>query len=235
MNDNLISVIIPCHNQGIFLQDTLDSVYCQTHRNIEIIIVDDASDDNFTINKLHGLKSKGLKIINAEVYNPSITRNIGIENCKGDFYVPLDADDLLHEQFIEKCLHKILNNKCLGAVSSWTMCFGKEDSLLKYKSGGIENYLYHTNCTVTALVKKSVWSEVKGYDSDMTEGMEDWDFWLSITSKNYLIEIIQEPLFFYRIKNLSRQTEAITKSEIIKKKINTKHKILMNRYFGNES
>ena len=231
MNTNLVSVIIPCHNQGIYLQDALDSVYRQTHQNTEIIIVNDASDDDFTLKKLQELKAKGLKIIDVNVRNPSITRNIGIKNCLGNFFIPLDADDILHEQFVEKSLDKIIHNSQLAAVSSWTMCFGTEDFLLKYKSGGIENYIYHTNCTVTALIRKKVWQEVNGYDFNMTEGMEDWDFWLSVTSRGWLIEIIQEPLFFYRIKKNSRQTEATKQAEIIKEKINVKHSGVFKRFF----
>ena len=231
MKTNLVSVIIPCHNQGIYLKDALDSVYRQTHQNIEIIIVNDASEDDFTLNKLQELKAEGLKIIDIDVRNPSIARNIGVENCSGNFFVPLDADDILHEQFIEKSLDKILSNSQLAAVSSWTMCFGTEDFLLKYKSGGIENYIYHTNCTVTALIHKKVWQEVNGYDLNMAEGMEDWDFWLSVTSRGWLVEIIQEPLFFYRIKRNSRQTEATLKAEIIREKINIKHEMFLKSYF----
>jgi Glycosyl transferase family 2 len=232
MNNPLISVIIPCHNQGIYLQDALDSVFQQTYKNLEIIIVNDGSDDDFTLQKLQEVRALGLKIIDVAVYNPSVTRNIGIENCTGEYIVPLDADDILDKVFIEKSLSILLNNNKLGAVSSWTMLFGARDSLQKYKSGGIENYIYYTNATITALFSKKTWKAVGGYDSAMIYGAEDWDFWLGVTSRGLGIEIIEEPLFFYRIKKQSRNIDASLKFEGIKRKLTQKHEAVFGQYFG---
>jgi glycosyltransferase involved in cell wall biosynthesis len=231
MNTQLVSVIIPCHNQGIYLQDALDSILRQTHQNIEIIIINDGSDDNFTRHKLQEVKTLGLKVIDVSVYNPSITRNIGIENCLGEYIVPLDADDILDERFIEKSLAILLNNSNLGAVSSWTMLFGVNDSLQKYKSGGVENYIYYTNATITAIFSKKTWKEVGGYDPSMIEGAEDWDFWLGVTSRGLEIEIIEEPLFFYRIKKQSRNVEAALKFEGIKRRLTQKYEQVFKQFF----
>jgi glycosyltransferase involved in cell wall biosynthesis len=231
MNPQLVSVIIPCHNQGIYLQDALDSVLRQTYKNIEIIIVNDGSDDDFTLLKLQEVKDLGLKVIDVSVYNPSIARNIGIENCMGEYIVPLDADDILHEEFIEKSLAILLNNNRLGAVSSWTMLFGAKDALQKYKSGGVENYIYYTNSTITAIFSKKTWTNVGGYDPSMIEGAEDWDFWLGVTSKGLDIEIIEESLFFYRIKNQSRNVEAALKFDEIKRRLTQKHEQVFKQYF----
>jgi glycosyltransferase involved in cell wall biosynthesis len=232
MSNPLVSVIIPCHNQGIYLQDALDSVLRQTHQNIEIVIVNDGSDDNFTLHKLQEVRELGLKIIDVAVYNPSTTRNIGIENCRGEYIVPLDADDIIDDGFIEKSLSILLNNNRLGAVSSWTMLFGAKDSLQKYKSGGVENYIYYTNATITATFSKKTWKAVGGYDPSMIDGAEDWDFWLGVTSRGLDIEIIEEPLFFYRIKNQSRNVDAALKFEEIKKKLTQKHEHVFKHYFG---
>jgi glycosyltransferase involved in cell wall biosynthesis len=232
MKNPLVSVIIPCHNQGIYLQDALDSVFQQTYQNLEIIIINDGSDDDFTLQKLQEMRALKLKIIDVAVYNPSIIRNIGIENCTGEYIVPLDADDILDKNFVEKSLAILLNNNKLGAVSSWTMLFGERDNLQKYKSGGIENYIYYTNATITALFSKKTWEAVGGYDPAMIDGAEDWDFWLGVTSKGWDIEIIQEPLFFYRIKKQSRNIDAGQKFEGIKKKLTQKHEAVFGQYFG---
>ena len=83
---NLISVIIPCWNAGIFLKKTLDSVLNQTYSEYEIIIVNDGSTDSETINVIksyHNQNNKKIKVINQSNVGLPAARNIGIKKYKG--------------------------------------------------------------------------------------------------------------------------------------------------------
>lgn len=100
--DTLVSVIIPCYNQGRFLQAAIDSVLAQTHTQIEIIVVNDGSTDNTAGICAAYPQVRYVSIPNSGV---SIARNIGVAHSKGDYIVFLDSDDMLYENAVELNLY----------------------------------------------------------------------------------------------------------------------------------
>jgi glycosyltransferase involved in cell wall biosynthesis len=94
-----VSVIIPCYNYSRFLKQAIDSVFRQTYQNLEIIVVDDGSDDETpAICQAYGDR---IKYVRVERVGLSAARNIGVQFSKGDFVVFLDADDILYESALE--------------------------------------------------------------------------------------------------------------------------------------
>lgn len=99
----LVSVIIPAHNAAAFIHSTLDSVAWQTHRPIEIVVVDDsaAPDTGAVVAQwasAHSGSDTGLelKLVRAEPGSGPKNRNIGLQSASGQFIQFLDHDDLLH-------------------------------------------------------------------------------------------------------------------------------------------
>lgn len=93
MNNELISVIIPVHNGEKYIKECLDSVINQSYKNIEILIVNDCSDDD-SIKIIKKIKDKRIKIINLDQRSGvSTARNKGIELSKGKYITFLDSDD----------------------------------------------------------------------------------------------------------------------------------------------
>ena len=87
----LVSVVIPCYNQGRFLRDALDSVVRQTHPGVEIIVVDDGStDDTADVTQSHAAR-----YIEQRNQGAAIARNAGLRASRGDYVIFLDADDRL--------------------------------------------------------------------------------------------------------------------------------------------
>lgn len=107
---SLVSVIVPVYNTGKYLYQCLNSVLVQTHKNIELIVVDDHSTDPITLEILQKYKQKYPNIIFArnEVNSGlSVTRNKGISLASGDFFTFLDSDDYLLPDFAEVMLNAI--------------------------------------------------------------------------------------------------------------------------------
>jgi len=99
----LVSAIIPTHNRADLLERAIESVLDQTWENLELVIVDDASDDK-TPQFLKSLSDqhKNLKVIrNQESKGAAASRNIAIQNAKGDFIAGLDDDDFWRPNRIE--------------------------------------------------------------------------------------------------------------------------------------
>ena len=104
-NNELVSVIVPCFNSEKFIKKTLNSVLCQTYKSLEIIIIDDCSDDNtlkIVKSLLRNFENK--KIIENQIRTTK-PRNIGIKSARGRYLAFIDHDDIW------------LNNKILDQVN----------------------------------------------------------------------------------------------------------------------
>jgi len=91
-----VSIITPMHNSASYIAETIDSVLAQSYQNWEMIIVDDASDDQGPgIVREYKKKDPRIKLlVNHSKMGPALTRNLAIENSTGRFIAFLDSDDL---------------------------------------------------------------------------------------------------------------------------------------------
>ena len=106
MKNELISVIINVYNAEKYIKKCLESVINQTYKNIEILIINDGSTDD-TLKICKSYKDKRIKIITTENQGLSISRNVGIDNAKGNYLYFVDADDFILEDTVEY-LYKLL-------------------------------------------------------------------------------------------------------------------------------
>jgi len=226
--DILISVIIPCFNYGMYIDHAIASIKAQTHKPFEIIIIDDGSTDEYTSDKLLALRDSTVRIIRTENKGPAAARNIGFAYASGNFILLWDADDLFHETFSEKALAILSHYPRIGAVSSWALCFGDEDYTWYPIGGSVENFMYSTTSPACALVRREAWIDADGFDERYLVGYEDWDFWIRITKKNWLVYIIPELLYYYRQKKQSRVKETFKRHVEIYEQIVEKHPDVFN-------
>ena len=111
-----ISVIITCYNQARFLRDSIESVLQQTHRNIDLIVVDDGSSDD---TQAVAQSFSNVRYIHQSNGGLSAARNRGIDESKGAYLVFLDADDLLYPEAVETNFSFLLKNPAWAFVSGW--------------------------------------------------------------------------------------------------------------------
>ncbi len=103
MENIKISVIIPVYNVEKYIGQCLDSIVNQTYKNLEIIIVNDGSNDNsLEIINRYSQNDRRIKIINLENKGVSFARNIGIKNSEGNYISFVDSDDYLNLNTYEK-------------------------------------------------------------------------------------------------------------------------------------
>lgn len=116
--DKLISVIVPIYNVENYLKECIDSIIYQSYKNLEIILVDDGSTDNSGIicDDYAKIDSR-IKVIHKKNGGISDTRNVGIDNSKGEYILFIDSDD-----YIDKDMCKILINKALKTDSDIVIC-----------------------------------------------------------------------------------------------------------------
>lgn len=108
MENIKFSIIIPAYNSEKFIEECLNSIFSQTYKNIEVIVVDDCSTDN-TVKVIE--KYEQLKVFSTKINSRQGTaRNIGLENCTGDYILFVDSDDSLYDsEVLSKIANKINN------------------------------------------------------------------------------------------------------------------------------
>jgi glycosyltransferase involved in cell wall biosynthesis len=109
-----VSVVIPVFNAEKYISRCLDSVINQTFKDIEIICINDNSQDN-SVNILNEYSSKDKRIkvySNNHNIGAALSRNIGIDNAKGEYIYFIDVDDFIDENYIEIMFSRIEKEKC---------------------------------------------------------------------------------------------------------------------------
>ncbi|MDP1845264.1 MAG: glycosyltransferase family A protein [Candidatus Moranbacteria bacterium] len=226
-----ISVVIPCYNYGEYIEETVESVLAQTFRDYEIIIVDDGSTDQYTLDILDkiGKEHPEIKIVYQFNGHLSNARNNGIKASRGEFFLPLDADDIIEPTMLEKCYEMISSDPKLGFIYTYTHFFGTENSIWKNQEYNFYDLLWANHPTVCALVRKKAWEEAGGYDENMKDGYEDWEFWIRLGKLGWFGKVVKESLFNYRRHGESMLSGTELKHYEIIKYIRTKHKDIYAR------
>lgn len=213
MNNILVSIIIPCYNQGKFIDEAVESVLSQTFQDFEIIIINDGSTDEFTNEFLKTYSRPKTTIITTKNNGVSTARNIGIKAAKGKYILPLDADDRILPSYIEKAVKVIESNEKIGIVYCEAEFFGAKTGKWILENYNFPGILSHSYIFCTGLFKKSAWEKVDGYKSEMIKALEDYEFWLSLIEIGEEVYQIPEVLFQYRQHNVVTRS-TITKSRV---------------------
>lgn len=237
MNSPKVSIIVPCYNQAHFLSDSLQSVLDQFFGAWECIIVNDGSPDNTEeVAQKWCEKDDRFRYIMKPNGGLSSARNAGIAISRGDFILPLDADDLIHPDYLQTLLPVIENNDTVEVVSCYSIFFRDTiDNVVntrKPTGTTIDALLYENMIMATSLFRKESWNRVGGYDEAMKDGFEDWDFWISILKDGAEFKIVPEFLFYYRKAAASMLTNTVANHlESVTKYIYKKHsEVYINKF-----
>jgi glycosyltransferase involved in cell wall biosynthesis len=205
-----VSVIIPCYNQGRYLDDAIASVLVQTYQNLEILVIDDGSTEPETIEVLQNYQQPKTRIIRTENQGVAAARNLGIAQAQGTYILPLDADDKIADSYLEKAVTLLESNQQLGIVYCEAEYFGDRQGTWPLPEYKFPDILVDNMIFCSGLFRKSDWETVGGYNSNLIYGWEDHDFWLSLIELGREVYRIPEVLFFYRQKadSMSRSMTA---------------------------
>jgi glycosyltransferase involved in cell wall biosynthesis len=198
-----VSVIIPCYNQGAYLQEAVESVLAQTFQDLEIFVVDDGSTDTETVNMLKDAVWPKTRVIRTENQGLSTARNTGIREAQGAYILPLDADDKIGKGYLDDAVRILDRHPEIGIVYCEASYFGVKGGRWDLPEYSLDNILNHNVIFCTALYRKADWEAVGGYNANMVYGWEDWDFWLSLIHRGLKVYRIPKVHFYYRLREVS--------------------------------
>jgi glycosyltransferase involved in cell wall biosynthesis len=201
--DKKVSVIVPCYNQGKYLEEAIDSVINQTYSNWECIIINDGSTDETEEIALKLVAKDGrINYYTKPNGGLSSTRNFGVDKSIGTYILPLDADDKIHATYIEKAV-TVFQDSDVKVVYCEAERFDAGEGKFEFPEYSRSLLAYYNLIICSGLYKKEDFIDAGGYNINMKFGWEDWDFWISMLKNGGNVFRIPEILFYYRIKEKS--------------------------------
>jgi glycosyltransferase involved in cell wall biosynthesis len=245
MNNPKISVIVPAYNCAKYIEDSIRSLFVQSFKDFEIIIINDGSTDAtfYIISSListcpEEFKDRIILINNKKNSGCFQSRTIGIKKAKGEYVLIHDADDISLPYRIEKQYNFLEKNKevwCVGGHSININEEGKEIGYFDYppekNKDIIRGFVNCKNLVMdpTTMFRKDIFEKLGGYSFDHDRFLiGDMDLWVRSILSGEKISNLLEPLIKYRFNShgntLKYKKEMIRQHMIVYKEFMSKHK-----------
>ncbi|MGD0281091.1 MAG: glycosyltransferase, partial [Dissulfurispiraceae bacterium] len=199
------SIVIPCYNHGQYLREALESALRSDFDGYEVIVVDDGSTDEDTLSIIEELKSQlnrrqNVTFLRQENQGLAAARNNGIMAARGEYILPLDADNRIRPNYLRKAIEILDNDPSIGVVYAYAKYIGEKNGFWEFPAFDARKLLLGNFVEACSVLRKSVWEDCNGYDPDMgIMGYEDWDLWIGAMERGWKFHLIKEALFDYRI------------------------------------
>ncbi|MFA0039858.1 glycosyltransferase [Vibrio sp. 10N.261.52.A1] len=238
-----VSIVIPTYNCLDYLPKAIGSVLQQTHQDIELIIIDDNSNDG-TSTYLASIDDERIITLSTLGVGVPQARNLGIEKASGEFIAFLDADDFWFPEKIERQLefHQRYPEMAMSftnyehltedyevivdCFSYWSQFQNREEQFINIDNPLefiIENNVIGTS---TVMVKADVFSQTDSFNADIKYG-EDWELWLRM-SENHQIGVLNSVEVGYLMRATS-----VTQTEDLKLRNLASIETILQRYQNN--
>lgn len=199
----LLSVVIPFHNLGDYISETLDTVLASTYSPFEVIIVNDGSTDARSLAALQSIQDRGLahvRIIHTENQGLATTRNVGAEAVHGEFVTFVDADDLVEPNFFQRAVDVLQRYANVTFVYSWVRYFGESSAFWPTWNAEFPYLLGHNMLSAFAVVRRSAFLRWARNRPDVEYSLEDFEGWIGLLKAGGVGVSLPHPLVHYRIR-----------------------------------
>ncbi len=232
MNLPKITVYIPSHNYGRFLEQAIESVLLQTMDEWELLVIDDNSSDNTPDVMKYYQGDERIRLFSTSGIGLPSVCNLALKEARGQYIIRLDGDDIFDENILLVLGNYLKRNKDCSMVFPDFYYIDENGNIFAHER---REKVYETNHVMDlpangacSLIQKSVLEKIGGYREDL--GAQDgYDLWNKLTG-TYKLANINLPLFYYRRhkKNLTNRSHHIMSAHRRIKSDNAKEK--SNKY-----
>lgn len=202
-----VTVVIPYFHMREHVEATIASIRAQTWPHIDMILVDDGSMAPEDRDLLTFAQADDVTLVLQPNRGLGAARNLGVTCATGRFILPLDPDNELEPEFVERCLHALRARPELGFVTTWSQYMDESGTLLPLPDNGYtplgawsplidgDNVAGDGTC----LLRRAVFDMGHRYDIELTS-FEDWFFYRELHHAGIEGDVVPERLFRYRVR-----------------------------------
>ncbi len=205
----LVSVAIAYYNLGAHLPDTLASLAAQTYPNVDVLVINDGSTDPHARQVFAEQQAlyPQFRFVSQDNAGIGATRNRGLAEARGEYFIPMDADNIARPHMIETFVSAIRKNPDLAALTCFCLAFKDPSDLQNQEfdyayrpTGGphilasIKNIYGDAN----AIFRTEIFRAVGGYETDRDSSWEDLEAFVKLVNAGHRMDTIPEYLFYYR-------------------------------------
>lgn len=217
-NTPAVSIIIPAYNVAPYIVETLDSVFAQTYRGYEVILINDGSTDE-TAERIAPFRDR---IIYLEQKNCGVmaARNAGLRAARGRYIALLDSDDLWLPRFLEVLVGMLDGDSSLDVAYPNAWFFGSPNfdgklhqDVLPVAEPVTYDRVLRRECQIFGLLvfRRELIDELGGYDESLQgQGAEDFELWLRMLKAGRRFKFTTEPLAKYRWRHNSLSNTGVS-------------------------
>ena len=183
-----VSIIIPFYNNYNYLIRALNSIFKQSYKNYEILIINDNPENKKILNLKKKFNKKKIKIINNKKnYGAGISRNKGIKISKGQYIAFLDSDDTWHKNKLITQIKFMKENKYLASHTSYNLVDVNQNYISKRNARNLKYIDLIKSCDIglsTVILKKNILKMKKPFPPLKTK--EDYVLWLKLSKSGII-------------------------------------------------
>ena len=210
----LVSVVVPYFRLHDFVEDTVRSIFSQDYPRLEVILVNDGSLWPEDIRLAEIASRYPLRVLTTTNSGLGAARNAGIKQSRGEYVLPLDADNMLRPDFVRRCVEVLEKEPTLVYVASWSVYIDEHGGEYEGPHGGYRPIgnspalVMDENVAgdATAVIRRRIFDLGYSYSTDLTS-YEDWQLYRELHDAGLYGRVIPEPLLLYRVRRESMLRE----------------------------
>jgi glycosyltransferase involved in cell wall biosynthesis len=214
-DDPLVTVCVPFYNLGAYLPETLASLAAQTYSKLEVLVVNDGSTDAASIRVFEEQQQlyPQFRFVSQANAGVGATRNRGMAEAKGEYFIPVDADNIAAPHMVERFVAGIRRRPDVSALSCYFLAFKETADITRgnfcytYRPMGgshVMGSLENVYGDATSIYRPADLHAVGGYETDRDTATEDWELFVKLVNAGYRVDVVPEYLFYYRHREESR-------------------------------
>jgi glycosyltransferase involved in cell wall biosynthesis len=205
----LVTVGMAYYNLGRYLPEALASLAGQTYPKLEVLVIDDGSTEEQSRTVFEEMSSRYPQFRFHRQANAGIgtTRNRALREAQGDYFIPMDADNVARPDMVERLVTAMRHNPDVAAMSCYFLAFGRTEDLARQRylyafrpPGGphVLASLRNVYGDANAIFHTARFRAVGGFERDRATSCEDWEAFVKLIHAGQRVEVVPEHLFYYR-------------------------------------
>lgn len=233
MKENpLVSVVIPVYNMEAFLPGTLRSVLDSTYARMEVIVVNDGSTDgSLRVAGEFAAADRRVRVVSQSNSGVCRARNTAIGLARGEYVLPVDADNTIEPTFIARAVEAIESRPGIKVVAPRADFFGDREGEWRLPPFSLGLLARKNIMDTCALYRRADWERVGGYCEEII-AREDWEFWIAMLKDGGEVVRLPGVEMHYRVRKESKRTHDRRQKRHVIDVLNRRHPEFFERELG---